>query len=547
LIASAERLAVCLARHDLAQRLALLLAAPQLAGWIPERHDSQHLQLGRDAEFGGNGVESAGEAHPVRTNAVFPGNQHHVLNRAARVRKAKRRRLGCDHNRQRRARDVRPGLGQRTQALERRRILNHDEVPRLPVAGAGRQMCRVDNPADHLVGDWLVGVLPHREQGAYCFEDIHAGYEPLLVCHQFPSEAAFDAAGTFPAPCPGVSHAHDRQTGDLRWQRVQRLTPDLERRVNTLADHAQAADGVRPFGEHKWLRLLRGDDRFTAVLLWQGSRVVGAAHCHAYHTAAPDRPCRLTTELVVAPEARGHGLGRKLLQCALTLARDEGAAEFHAWAYGDLLAARTLALRFGLERRRLLSQYTLESERLPVQAALPDGMRLRAFDPPRDAYVWLALHNRVFATHPEQGAWDAADLQARLEQPWFNPRDLLIAEADNMVGMLGFCWVKLPLDPRQPGEIYIVGVHPAARGRGLGNALTTAGLAHIRASGRPGAMLYVEADNLAAVTMYERFGFVRRWQHACYVRTLAAQDDQAVIDVADQQQVAHEGNVPGHA
>lgn len=325
------------------------------------------------------------------------------------------------------------------------------------------------------------------------------------------------------------------------------MTPDLEWRVDALADLAQAADGVRPFGEHKWLRLLRGDDRFTAVLLWQGARVLGAAHCNAYHTAAPDRPCRLTTELVVAPDARGHGLGRRMLECAVTLAREEGAAEFHAWAYGDLPSARRLARQFGLERRRVLSQYTLAPARLPVEAWMPDGVHLRTFDAPADAYVWLALHNRVFAAHPEQGAWDAADLQARLEQPWFNPDDLLIAQDIQTARVLGFCWVKLPLDRRQPGEIYIVGVDPSARGRGLGNALTTAGLAHIRARGRPGAMLYVEADNRPAITMYERLGFERRWQHVCYVRKLTAKDDQAVVDIADQQQVAHEGDVPGHA
>ena len=344
-----------------------------------------------------------------------------------------------------------------------------------------------------------------------------------------------------------MSHAYQCHTAELRVERVQRLTPDLHSRVNALADQAHAADGVRPFGEHKWLRLLRGDDRFTAVLLWQGPRLVGAAHCHAYHTAAPDRPCRLTTELVVAPDVRGHGLGRRLLDGAVALACEEGAAQLHAWAYGDLPAARTLARRFGLEPRRLLSQYALDAERLPRAASLPSGVRLRGFDPPRDAYVWLALHNRVFSTHPEQGTWDAGDLQARLEQPWFNPRDVLIAEDVRTSRMLGFCWVKLPLDERQPGEIYIVGVDPRLQGRGLGRAVTMAGLAHIRARGRPGAMLYVEAENTAAVTMYERLGFSRRWQHVCYARHLTTQDDQAVIDVADQQHVAHERNVPGHA
>jgi mycothiol synthase len=62
------------------------------------------------------------------------------------------------------------------------------------------------------------------------------------------------------------------------------------------------------------------------------------------------------------------------------------------------------------------------------------------------------------------------------------------------------------------GEVYIVGVDPAAQGRGLGAALTLRGLHHLaeRLDG-PGrdaqVMLYVEADNSAAVKTYRRLGF----------------------------------------
>jgi len=312
-----------------------------------------------------------------------------------------------------------------------------------------------------------------------------------------------------------------------RLEAVRRLTSDLQAQIDEVARAARAVDGgVTPFGEHKWLRLIRGDDRCAALVLWQGAAVVGAAHCDIYHTQAPNRPCRLTAELVVHPSYRGHGFGTLLVQGISDLAHEEGADELHLWAYGNLPTARRLAERMGYASERVLLQLLLPAKRLPappdVAAPGSGSVRLRAFEPRQDADPWLQLHNRVFAGHPEQGHWDASDVQARLEQPWFDPQDLLVAEETGSGRLLGFCWVKLPRDETLPGEIYIIGVDPDERGRGLGQLLTQAGLARIAARGRPSAMLFVEADNAAAVALYAKLGFARQWEHACYARPAAS-------------------------
>ena len=57
----------------------------------------------------------------------------------------------------------------------------------------------------------------------------------------------------------------------------------------------------------------------------------------------------------------------------------------------------------------------------------------------------------------------------------------------------------------------MVGVDPGERGTGLGRALTLVGLQHLRHLGLPDAMLYVDADNAAAIRLYQALGFTR-WE-----------------------------------
>ncbi len=71
--------------------------------------------------------------------------------------------------------------------------------------------------------------------------------------------------------------------------------------------------------------------------------------------------------------------------------------------------------------------------------------------------------------------------------------------------MLGFHWTKQ--HSAELGEVYVVGIDPAAQGRGLGRALTLAGLHHLAGLGVSEVLLYVEADNHAARATYARLGF----------------------------------------
>jgi mycothiol synthase len=177
----------------------------------------------------------------------------------------------------------------------------------------------------------------------------------------------------------------------------------------------------------------------------------------------------------------------------------------------------------GLRSRRDLFQLRRP---LPVEDALRAGhptITTRAFRPGADEDAWLEVNNRSFASHPDQSNQTRADLDAQEREPWFDPAGFLLLDADPAgprAGHLdGFCWTKVHAGTDPPmGEIYVIGVDPEAFGRGLGGALTVAGLDHLAGRGLTVGMLYVDESNEPARKLYARLGFELHHRDRIYER-----------------------------
>jgi mycothiol synthase len=133
---------------------------------------------------------------------------------------------------------------------------------------------------------------------------------------------------------------------------------------------------------------------------------------------------------------------------------------------------------------------------------------VQTFQPGLENEEWLELNNRIFAHHPDQGGWVIADLTNRMAENWFDPKGFFIAKRDGQ--MIGFCWTKIHHDLARQGpvgEIYVLGVDKAHSPKGLGKALTSLGLRYFRDQEITDAMLYVDADNAAALKVYRDLGF----------------------------------------
>ncbi|MFG2715809.1 mycothiol synthase [Streptomyces goshikiensis] len=280
---------------------------------------------------------------------------------------------------------------------------------------------------------------------------------------------------------------------------LDELTEEQAAAVLTLIEDAARTDGTTAVSEQGRLQL-RGGPRegIRHLLLTDGGRLSGYGQLE--DTDPVEAPA---AELVIHPALRGRGHGRALGQALLAAS----GKRIRVWAHGGKSAARHLAQVLGLtlfrELRQLRRPLGAQAESLP-DPALPAGVTVRTFVPGADDAAWLAANAAAFAHHPEQGALTQRDLDDRIAQPWFDPKGFFLAERDGE--LVGFHWTKIHSAERL-GEVYVVGVRPGAQGGGLGKALTAIGLRHLEAAGMPTAMLYVDADNPAALAVYESLGF----------------------------------------
>jgi mycothiol synthase len=277
------------------------------------------------------------------------------------------------------------------------------------------------------------------------------------------------------------------------------LTPDQSEAVLALLTEAARADGQYAVSEQGRIAVRGGRrDGIRHLLLSEGDVLAGYAQLE--DTDPVEAPA---AELVIHPGYRSRGHGRALGMSLLVAS----GKRLRIWAHGGHSGARHLAQALGLNMFRELRQMRRPLSPLDIpEPVYPAGVRVRTFRSGADDAAWLAVNAAAFAHHPEQGSLTQRDLDDRKAEAWFDPEGFFVAEREADGEILGFHWTKVHA-AEQLGEVYVVGIRPEAQGGGLGKALTATGLRHLAAEGLPTAMLYVDADNTAAVTVYERLGF----------------------------------------
>lgn len=141
-----------------------------------------------------------------------------------------------------------------------------------------------------------------------------------------------------------------------------------------------------------------------------------------------------------------------------------------------------------------------------IPSNLPATTGVRTLRPDEDVAL-AALLDAAF-----EEAWDVARVHAALLDDSTVDQTYVIANGNQLLATASARY--LPDDWPDDGYLHWVGVHPDARGHGLGSQVVVAVLRHFAGAGRRGSILETEDHRLAAIKTYLRLGYVPRYRNS---------------------------------
>ena len=216
--------------------------------------------------------------------------------------------------------------------------------------------------------------------------------------------------------------------------------------------------------------------------------------------------------LVVSPEARRQGIGRKLVAMGLSQRPELELAP----PVGSEVAESFLRA-VGFAPHHLLWQLTRQNGARLEEPGMPPGFVLRTYRED-DFATYLALLNRTFSDHPTPMHVSMERMQSVHERPDFDPTLIvLLAPEDRPDDPVAFSFVRLrPNDEGTiKGGIGMLGVDREYRNRGFGRLLLRWGVWRLQTAGCATIELEVVDSNNRALPLYESEGFVpvRSWPY----------------------------------
>ena len=211
----------------------------------------------------------------------------------------------------------------------------------------------------------------------------------------------------------------------------------------------------------------------------------------------------------ISPNHRRRGLAKKLLACATHRAKELKAKVMRVNVGQENTTAKDILTRLGF---RFIRRF-LELRLLPAEVRLPDDSH----------HTYASCHlqygeegklthiqNRCFANIWGYNPNTTEEIAYRIKMSHRSSEDVvLIYDTGKLVG---YCWTEINRkvetdNGEQKGRIYMLGVDPDCRGRGIGRIALLAGLNYLKSKGAGVVELTADSENKTALALYSSVGF----------------------------------------
>ena len=246
-----------------------------------------------------------------------------------------------------------------------------------------------------------------------------------------------------------------------------------------------------------------------------------AGNIVGYMDVAPELTIRrVILDCWVHPEHRRRGLTTKLLSYATHRAKELGAKAGHVNIPQDNVIAKSVLSKLGFECVRRFLELRLDMAKIRWQDIDQAGLGCRHLQCGEEDKL-TQIQNHSFA-----GTWGynlntMEEIIYRTNLSNCSPEDVVLTYDGDKV--IGYCWTtyerQVAIGERK-GRIFMLGVDPDYRGRGVGKRVLLAGLAHLKNKGLRVAELTVDSENKTACALYRSVGFEVRTSTLWYEKVI---------------------------
>lgn len=218
---------------------------------------------------------------------------------------------------------------------------------------------------------------------------------------------------------------------------------------------------------------------------------------------------RVVLNFLVHPKHRRMGLAEKLIDCAICRTRELGIKIVHINILQEYVTAKKLLNKMGFRfvRRFLELRLDLSKTHLPDISQI--ALRFRHLEHGEEDRL-TQIQNRSFADTWGYNTNTVEEVIYRTNLPNCSPEDIILTcDADKPIG---YCWTRINFwknksTSESNGRIYMLGVDPDHRGRGIGKQVLLAGLSYLKSKGLRVVELTVDSKNKVACALYRSVGF----------------------------------------